>query len=777
MPRAYLLSPYRLPTGYPVTLSSSEAASFLNGLLALWHPAALRGADALPSAVSPYDHETPEAGAIYATPESPQLFLPVEWTDRIEAAGCARFTPQDGRAETLASLREAMRAKADANAEIRTLLELPDDKTAAFLAIGFGFHVLDALFEAMDHEKQLDIDEFRNDINAAIDSLLGGGDGQEELRRAAQRLVSAREVLYPVTVHVLDFAAVSDDGSLTPPAAFGMEMPVNLIASGQELLALRERDPNLLAVLRERLNPNEEAAKLEVCCGAAIERDDALLPMESQLWNLREGQRIAEEVLGKPSEVLARRRSSYHVGTPQLMLAAGLKRAVMLNLDGATLPVFRSSVVNWSGADGRSVDVFARTPLAADEVSSYFNLATHLHTTLREDTTPTIALMHKAGEEPPFYRDWLTLTQLAPALGDWKTVTQYLDEAPPGEYAGAVNADDYFCDDLDRLVTAGISDPVSRYAKLARDRRLIDGADTFESLLAMLGGSGDSSTDEKARSAVREVENASELSAFDPSALPLTETPQTRFDAASQRLAARLQAKSGEGRPGCLVLNPCSYARRVPVGLPDMEGYLPIEGPIKSFQNDNGVGRAVVEVPPLGFLWLSRRGANTPTKSKLKTADGNSVRNEFLEVETDPATGGMRAIRDLRTRINRLAQQLIYQPGSKMVSTAPPIILSGPALGEITTTGEIQGDDGAALARFKQRFRVWAGRPAADVRIELDVVRPARGYGWHGYFGSRFAWRDERATSMRGLMSGGSSQTTHSRPVSGSYFEIPPGRE
>ena len=37
-----------------------------------------------------------------------------------------------------------------------------------------------------------------------------------------------------------------------------------------------------------------------------------------------------------------------------------------------------------------------------------------------------------------------------------------------------------------------------------------------------------------------------------------------------------------------------------------------------------------------------------------------------FEAEIDPATGGLRAFRDLRSRVNRIGQQLVYNPGSRM---------------------------------------------------------------------------------------------------------------
>ena len=61
------------------------------------------------------------------------------------------------------------------------------------------------------------------------------------------------------------------------------------------------------------------------------------------------------------------------------------------------------------------------------------------------------------------------------------------------------------------------------------------------------------------------------------------------------------------------------------------------------------------------------------------------------------------------------------------------------------------------------------------MRIELHPVQPPAGYPWHAYFGSRFAWRDERAVLMRG--SGSTSfVTTHNRPQTPDFLELRQGR-
>jgi hypothetical protein len=67
------------------------------------------------------------------------------------------------------------------------------------------------------------------------------------------------------------------------------------------------------------------------------------------------------------------------------------------------------------------------------------------------------------------------------------------------------------------------------------------------------------------------------------------------------------------------------------------------------------------------------------------------------------------------------------------------------------------------------------GRPVLELRIEISPQHPPQGYPWHAYYGARFAWRDERATLVRGV-NGTSYVTTHTRPETPDYLEIRSGR-
>src|SRR5439155_22281721 len=109
MSELILLSPYRLPTQSTQMLANDDVASFLNGYVCLWHPAACVGATRPPIVASPYDYEQPKAGQIFAVPESPPLVLPDDWDQRVLDIGAVAFRSTPDRETTLANLKEAMR--------------------------------------------------------------------------------------------------------------------------------------------------------------------------------------------------------------------------------------------------------------------------------------------------------------------------------------------------------------------------------------------------------------------------------------------------------------------------------------------------------------------------------------------------------------------------------------------------------------------------------------------------------------------------------------------
>jgi hypothetical protein len=748
-------------------LGADEVAGFLNGYSVLWHPAALRGASGPPKIGSPYDHEQPSAGQVFAVPESPPLILPEDWERRVKEAGAVHFRATPDRAATLANLLEALRSLGGDLSASGELLALDPTRVAPFLGIGFGHRTIETLFEAMEHEQVLSVTDFWLDVQQAIGALNDPDPdaSRRHLQAAADRLLAAREVVYPVSINLIDLCLLGEARPAEPPpASLDKGFALNIVVSAARLEQLGRDSSEEFARLRERVH----ADLVEICGGPYRECEDAVLPVESQLWNLVKGQTAYKSLLDREMQVFARRRFAFHPQLPLFLHAVGLHRAVLLSFDESVVPTYRVSVINWPSPDGKQIEAFTRAPYAADNAQTFFHWAHYLHKTIAQDHSATLALIHSGKRAAPWYDDLLELCRFGPVLGQWTTLSRYLNDVLAGEYASALSADEFHGDYLSERTNQHGEHPVSWFARHVRWRRRLDAAWTMSALSRGLHGRADPLAVEAQLSELEEaLETKGAIADAD------LETLEHR---SMEAVASRLLSRAAEA-PGFLVLNPCSFARRVALELEGISEPLALAGPLKACQLDGNMARLVVEVPALGFAWIPRR--DTPgtaaAPARMRSADQNAVRNEFLEAEIDPETGGLRALRDHRTRINRLGQQLVFNPGSSMRARSVKVLSSGPALGEVLTEGDILDEQNRVLARFRQRFRAWMGRPVLDLRIEIIPQHQPQGYAWHAYYGARFAWRDDRAALLRGV-NGTGYVTTHTRPETPEFLEVRSGK-
>lgn len=768
-----LLSPYRVPAKDSLMLGDDDMASFLNGYTALWHPALVVEAAGPPRIASPYDYESPTAGHVYALPESPQMFLPEDWEFRVREAGALSFRASPDRRETIANLNEALTHTAPDSSEAsqQAIGDWRPEHLAPFFAIAFGHMHLLALFEAMDHENLLDAGGFWQELQQAAASIRSDHDSAKgHLQAAAEKLLSAREALYPTTIHIIDLAILDERVSADPfPAALLHGLNLNVIASGAALDGIATTTPELLAQLRKRV----EVDQIEICTGSYRDREDALLPVESQIWNLCKGLETARNTTGSAVQTYARNRFAGHPQLQALLANVGVSRALLANFDDTSSSSHQNIVSHWTAPSGKQIDIFTRSPYRGDAPATFFHTAYYLHQTISKDFVATLALSHRGKKACAWYDDWVQLTRLAPVLGKWTTLSNYFNDVLSGEPVSTAQADEIQADYLTDRTEGHVGQPVSWFAQHARLRRRLDTAWTLAGIYRGLAGGADK-LDVGARLAT--LEDQVELSpAGESAAIPAT-LDGLQAEVATA-LAKRLLARAANSTPGYLVVNPCSFTRRVAIEV-DVSGVsLPIEGPLKASQVDNGRGKLVVEVPALGFAWVPRQGTGEPPPAKrFKLADERHVRNEFLEAEIDPMTGGLRGVWDPRTHVSRLGQMLVYNPGSTMRCKSVTVNSTGPALGEVVTEGAILDGQDQVLATFRQRFRAWLGRPVLELRVEIYPEQLPVGYPWHAYYGARFAWRDERTLLLRGV-NGTGNITSHTRPETPDYLEWRLGRQ
>lgn len=770
----HLLSSYRLATSYPLQQTAEEVAAWLNGYAAMWHPAALAGAAQVPQVSNSYDHDFPQSGFVYVIPEGPHLFQPDNWNERAAEAKSIVVRATASRTETLERLLTALREAGQTG----PLLEAPADAVRLFAGLGYGYALLDTLYEAMDHEKLVDGPGFWADVVAAVETLAAGGDYRLHLRLAAEKLLAGREPVFSGSIHWFDWVQLEPKHLHAPwPASLAAGLPIIVAASAETLEQLAEQAPERFAELKAKLPPDLPRA-VDLCCGSYRDREDALMPIESQWWNLRAARRVVKKLLGVEPVVYGRQKAAYHPQLPSWLYHFGFKHAVLLSTDGSLIPNIRSSAVNWPGPDGRSVEAYTREPLPAHDPHTFFNLVYYLHQATTYDSAPTVSLLHKG--EPAFanYHDLLALLELAPVFGEWTNLSRYFGGVTSGDYIGEQPADEFFADYLDdRVTNLHRPEPVSGFPRHWRLRRRIDATYTLAALHRSL--TSPTPEDDASLRQLANVEDQIELYGVNVESEEAGKAATALVGIEeywAKRLAERIQARAADGQPGLLVFNPCSFTRRVALEIDGFRGIIPVADPVKAAEFTGTQAKLVVEVPALGFAWVPRVGQAAPPKPRIRLADGLTVRNEFIECDIDATTGGIRSFRDTRSRGTRFGQQLVYNPGSKMVARDISITNNGPALGEIVSTGDLIDERDNLLASFRQRVRAWLGRPVLELRIELDVKHEPSGYPWHAFYGARFGWRDDRAVLFRGV-NGANAQTGYTRPVSPDYLEVRLGAE
>ena len=121
--------------------------------------------------------------------------------------------------------------------------------------------------------------------------------------------------------------------------------PINLLASGEVLDAMADREPASIAIVRERTS----AKTLSIVGGEYRETELPLLSLESILGQLQAGHRAYEQHLGNRPEIFGRRRAGLTPALPQILRSLGYKGALHFTLDEGRFPLGDRSKSLWEG--------------------------------------------------------------------------------------------------------------------------------------------------------------------------------------------------------------------------------------------------------------------------------------------------------------------------------------------------------------------------------------------------------------------------------------------
>ncbi|HTN74907.1 MAG TPA: hypothetical protein VL096_06660 [Pirellulaceae bacterium] len=761
---------------FPLYHTGEAAEGLLASWTALWHPALIAAAERI---VSWCRNDTPPedlANKLLVVPSVSASDMPTGFAQRAKEQGACVIRKQSVRSEII-KLALAELDGGDAG--------IPNDLTLDFLALGYCYLQVQLLTRQMRYASNLDEIHFKNVVVDAAQAAVRGDElhARERLQACFNLLAEERDRYYPVEAFLLDLTlvgpttlgkALRDD--LTAEVVIAAPQVVsdekaettenseeaakikshphvsNLLLSAETLALMAEKEPETLAVLRQAMSDKRAG----IIGGHYHEGQTSFVSRLSLRDDFQRGFAKYEELLDARPIIYGRYRFGLSPVLPQLLTKLGFVGALHLPFEDGKTPEGTQLKVRWEGADGSAIDAIARPPLDATKAETFLGLAVKMGESMDRDHVATVCLAHWPGQASVWYEDLRRIAQYCPALGKFISIDEYFSTTDTPTQLDRYTLDQYRSPYFKQQVIRRVSDPLSRVVRYWQRRAALNQLQALTMLSSLVSGDLQTMTTsyaDRIDAGLEEAESAE-----------LDNELKAALHAANERFAGLVPTVKGSSQKGYLVSNPSSYVRRVGVHFPDLAGLPEVGRPIYAAAESSAAKHVVIDVPPLGFAWISP--ADKPQKAAKKEvflAEGNVVRNEYFEAAINTTTGTLQSIHEYNARGNRLSQQLALRTPSEegsdgdaavysvMAADKVEVTASTTAYGEITSRGRLLDRHGKVVATFVQRYQVWRGSRVLKIEVELEPIAELRSDPWNSYYCLRWAWSDEAAQVVRAV--------------------------
>jgi alpha-mannosidase len=747
---------------FPTYHVGDDAEGLLAAWSALWHPALLSASLKMPAWRRADDPPTPQSGMLIVVPTVVRHELPSDYTDRALVSGAVLIEGLHRRRDIVEralagiepSTSEQAAGAAPGGLQVESAPQWDDvDLAADFLAVGVAHLLTELLTRRMRYMSNLDETAFNDAVLAAATAAKNGDadHARDHLRRACEVLYEARAHFYPVDTYLIDLTLVATTtigASLRRELA--SDLPTNLLVAGQVIEEMATREPESLAMVQKRLAEQTVA----LIGGEYCEAELPLLPLETIRQEFARGRQAYQKYLGVVPDIFGRRRAGLTPALPQILRGFEYRGALHFTLDDGRFPQPDRSKALWEGLSATAIDAIGRPPLDAGEPASILTLIEKLGESMDYDFVSMISFAHWPALASEYYGDLRRISKYAAVLGRWISLEEFFTSTDSAGAFSKFSADQYRAPYLKQAVAIGDPDPLSRHVRRRADEYRRYACSAIDCWSALLAG----------------VDRGSPVDALaNVSSAEMSDDLTRQVETAKQALAATLCGRQSGGLEGLLLVNPHNISRRAAIDVAGLRTPPDVGGAVVAA--DASSAQAIVEVPPLGFAWVGPgQGQAKATKQRRTIARENVLTNELCEITIHPETGGIRGIRDLHARGNRLSQQLgmrlrgvmpmpsgmwrdpdeeaIY---SQMVADSIEITADGAIVGEVTSRGRLLDPEGRELASFVQQSRLAAGRALLELEIELTIGEMPLGDPWDSYYACRFAWGEDLSEIRRSV--------------------------
>ncbi len=626
-----------------------------------------------------------------------------------------------------------------------------DSLAMDFFALGYGWLQVRLMTLHVRYSTNLDNDVFDSVLIQAA-SAWNQQDhktASEKLTRCFDLLLEEKNNYYSVDPELIDLVLVEPstvDSKLDPQLS--ANHPINLLCSGRTVEHIKNAMPETCDKMKARLADG----LLTVVGGIERELPSSLIPLESQLRQLRIGGRTFESVvLENQPKTFARRQFGLTSMTPGFLEQLDYEGACHMTFDGGTLPDVHGSSMRWVGEDAQTIPALSGIPLDANNSRPFLDLGIQIAKQIDDEHVSTVVFAHWPGRYCETYQDLIRITKYGPLLGDFVGLDDYFQAAYDPGYGEPFTAEQYECDWLARAVERKIVDPISRFMNYWK---LHYSVSECRSLMTVLAFATDHQDSDFARSLSEwktnieriesSVDSLVDFSDVDAHPDQLVVNNEAAIDSLRAEMAGhgadlvKDQAKetAEPSKAGCVV-NLSSVSRI-------------------SYQPDG----SIFEVPAMG--WVSVAAPQQSTKKRVPGGppvdDGITLRNEFFQIMVDPESGGIRSLQSYDHRQTQASQRLSVRISAKNQKAvyadmrADRVFVNRVSNTEsqVVSTGHLTNPTtNERLCSFTQTLSLRRQDRFAKLLIQLSDVTDLPASSEH-YICSRLAWHDESAPIFYG---------------------------
>lgn len=700
------------------------------------------------------------SGRLLLVPSVSSDQLPTGFAERAKESGACLIRRLQDRQEIIQRAFEY----ADELAQ-----DIEQSLVADFLALGYCFLQVQLLTRQMRYSSNLDEVRF-NDLLVAGAVAAANGDEQlasDKLTACFNLLGEERDHYYSVDAFLIDLTMVAEKTlgeSLRSELAQGS--PINLLMPGALAANLAKHEADTQAALAKSLADGT----VGLISGEDVERRLPLLACETVLAELRRGKAAWQDAFGQNAAVYGRRRFGLTPLLPQVLEKLGFTGALHATMDDGRFPLGTQIKTRWEGTDGAAIDAIARAPLDASKPETLLNLATKLGESMDMDHVATLMFAHWPGHASVWYEDLRRCAKYGSALGKFVTVSDYFRDTYMPGHLDRSESDQYRSPYLKQSIIRAEADPLSTVQRYWQRNTTLAVSNSLSTLATLVQG-------KLATTPADDVRLVIDRASDDPNSREIDTQLATHLTTATEAFAACIPTGKGPQEAGYLVMNPFSFVRRIGVEMPKLSALPKIEKPIYAAAETANTKHVVVDVPPMGFVWVTPATSTSKQRPSPVLAEDMRdrenlvvIRNEFLEATINPTTGAMQSLKDYGKRGNRLSQQLALRVAGKrgqvgqswqdpdesaeysvMAADSVEVTAATTAYGEVAVVGRLLDREGKLQANYRQTFRLWRGTRVLHLEIELDPAIEPAADPWNAYYACRFAWADETAELFRSV--------------------------